>query len=209
MSTTPDPTIAAEVRFVEEGHHTWLAHDADGWHVRVHSDTEAGKTYRVTIVAARGAGAPVHITCESSGGQHRDHGTYTNANGIPCKHAAGVLRRLARHRIVLWVSSWTNGNRAIGTSCWVATDEAVVADGRSDLIVRSIHEVEEGVRVQANRDGSYGLPPFQGLNPGFQPLYDETYRAAVSALADQAALDHAYTVAAEGPGGDPFAGFPT
>lgn len=125
---TGDTNVDAEVRFVEEGHHTWLRHDAEGWHCLIHSDTERDKTYRVTVIAHRGAGRPVFTRCQpQGGGLVDDHGDTHRSNGRACcKHAAGVLRRLERDAdLVRFVASFVDleSSRASGGSCWLATDK--------------------------------------------------------------------------------------
>lgn len=77
--------VAAEVRFVEEGHHTFTKLEGS---YSVISDTRPGVTYTVTVVSwldlLRGL-------CNCPAGNHSRHGT-----PVPCKHTAGVFRRLER-----------------------------------------------------------------------------------------------------------------
>lgn len=170
MSTAQDPNLAAEVRFVTEGHHAWLSHDADGWHCSIHSDTEVGKTYRVTVLADKGPGAPVFIRCQSSGGRIADHGDRSKTNGVaPCKHAAGVLHRLERAGLVRHVSSYIDRERgrASGGACWVATDQAT-ADGVQalDLITAIVAEhAADEARAAVLREAAAGRggDPFAGF----------------------------------------------
>lgn len=168
MSTpTGDPNLDAEVRFVTEGHHAWLSHDAEGWHGLIHSDTEVGKTYRVTVLASRGVGAPVFIRCQSSGGRLHDHGDRSKANGVaPCKHAAGVLRRLERAGLVRHVSSYIDlaAGRASGGSCWVATDKALAAGQDAvDLITAIVAETAADQARAAVLRAARPADPFEGF----------------------------------------------
>jgi hypothetical protein len=77
--------VAAEVRFVEEGHHTWLTLEGS---YEVYSDTRPGVKYTVTIVAWTDL---LRGLCNCPAGNHSRHGT-----AVPCKHTAGVFRRLER-----------------------------------------------------------------------------------------------------------------
>jgi hypothetical protein len=77
--------VAAEVRFVEEGHHTFATLEGS---YEVHSDTWPGVRYTVTIVAWTDL---LRGLCNCPAGNHSRHGT-----PVPCKHTAGVLRRLER-----------------------------------------------------------------------------------------------------------------
>jgi hypothetical protein len=77
--------VAAEVRFVEEGHHTFATLEGS---YRVVSDTRPGVTYEVTIVAWTDL---LRGLCNCPAGTHSRHGTE-----VPCKHTAGVFRRLER-----------------------------------------------------------------------------------------------------------------
>lgn len=168
MST--DPNLDAEVRFVIEGHHAWLSHDADGWHCLVHSDTEVAKTYRITVAAAHGAGAPVFVRCQSSGGRLADHGDRSKANGVaPCKHASGVLRRLERAGLVRHVSAYIDvaRGRASGGSCWVATAKALDAGpaAAGHIVAILAEEAADEARAAVLRDAAAGPQgdPFAGF----------------------------------------------
>jgi hypothetical protein len=78
--------VAAEVRFVEEGHHVFGT-TGEG-HYRVVSDSRPGVTYEVTVTRWTDL---LRASCDCPAGNHSRHGT-----PVPCKHSAGVLRRLER-----------------------------------------------------------------------------------------------------------------
>lgn len=103
--------LAAEVRAVEEGHHAFLVErDGRSPYVRVVSDVEPGRTYRVTAAAGLGG---VWFGCTPSGpALDRCHGQIVSDHpGVtPCKHAALAARRLERAGILrfdgrLWIST--------------------------------------------------------------------------------------------------------
>lgn len=111
--TVTERMIAAECRFVEEGHHVRLA--GDGAHMLVTSDVLPRVTYRVGVSMV---GETIVFTC--------DHICYDRRTGeridgrqpartfTPCKHGAGCARRLAREGLVRW-----DGSR------WMPTDLAL------------------------------------------------------------------------------------
>jgi hypothetical protein len=83
-------SIAAEARFVTEGHHVRL--DTDRHLFLVKSDsTEA--TYEVTL-SAQGAELRTHCTCPA--GRYARHGRSI------CKHGLGCLRRGEREGWARW-----------------------------------------------------------------------------------------------------------
>ena len=77
--------VAAECRFLEEGHHVFAQPEGT---YRVISDSLPGVTYTVTIVRWTDL---LRGTCDCKGGRNSRHGEL-----VPCKHSAGVLRRLGR-----------------------------------------------------------------------------------------------------------------
>lgn len=108
--------IAAEVRFVEEGHRATLL---PGGAIRVVSDTHHGKGYRVEF-SALAAGEPIRWSCQPEGRAAftDDHLLVTASDGsLPCKHAAGAARRLEREGLAAL--------DRLGR--WVATEKAVPA----------------------------------------------------------------------------------
>lgn len=75
--------IAAEVRFVEEGHRVNL--DTAAHAFTVVSDTRPGVKYEITV-GRRGAELVFHCTCPA--------GRFAKGNRpCPCKHSVGVARR--------------------------------------------------------------------------------------------------------------------
>ena len=86
-TTIAQRNLAAECRFVEEGHHVRL--DADHHVLLVTSDTRPGVTYELV---PRGVGGYLVVTCSCPAGVHRS----VAAGQVPCKHASGVARRLER-----------------------------------------------------------------------------------------------------------------
>jgi hypothetical protein len=80
--------VAAEVRFIESGRRAFLDTAAHCFTVR----SESGeRTYQVTIASQ---GAELRGSCTCPAGRHARHGTQ-----VPCRHSAGVLRRLERERL--------------------------------------------------------------------------------------------------------------
>lgn len=101
-------TVAAEARAVEEGHHAILE---PGGAIRVVSDTEPGKHYRVEFWQGPD-GSSIVFRCRPAPGQgpgYRDHGDIVGAAGrLPCKHAALAARRLEREGLARFdpVDGW-------------------------------------------------------------------------------------------------------
>ena len=112
--------VAAETRFVEEGHHALLLPDGS---VKVVSDSTDGRWYEVRFHAGY-AGDLVVFHCEPRGRDTYQNGhlDLTGRPGVvPCKHAAGAARRLSREGLIRF--------EAHG---WTATDAAVVPDPVGD-----------------------------------------------------------------------------
>jgi hypothetical protein len=97
MTTTRLPkAVAAEVRFVEEGHHVFLL--AEGTY-HVISDSLPNTTYTVEIVKFMDL---LRGLCDCKAGRHARHGT-----DVPCKHVAGMFRRLEREGVAVFDgTSW-------------------------------------------------------------------------------------------------------
>lgn len=89
MTQTPQALLAAETRFVEEGHHVRL--DTERHVFLIKSDTRP-VTYEIT---ASTQGSEVRFTCSCPAGRHCRQGT-----PVPCKHAVGCARRLERSGLV-------------------------------------------------------------------------------------------------------------
>lgn len=103
--TAAQRNVAAECRFVEEGHRVYLVHD----HAEVKSDTLDRVTYEVR---AHGEGDLVVFSCTCTGGRR---GRQVPRGVTPCKHAAGLGRRLERAGLADWVPV---------TGRWHVTDKA-------------------------------------------------------------------------------------
>lgn len=100
MSNALASNTAAEARFIEEGHR---CHLIPGGAIRVVSDTHHDKHYIVSFIVSL-VGDPVTFTCtpEGTGAYRDDHLTCTGPAGVvPCKHAAGAARRLAREGLIV------------------------------------------------------------------------------------------------------------
>lgn len=114
MRTAAQRNTDAEVRFVEEGHNARL----DNGTLLVTSDTHHGKAYRVTADAPW-AGRPITFTCTPEGhAAYADdhlHMVSPEPGVVPCKHAAGAARRLAREGHARYDNA---------TGLWVATHKA-------------------------------------------------------------------------------------
>ena len=134
-----DPTIAAEARAVEEGHHAVLGHDSAGTYLRVVSDTTPGLWYRVSAEVA-GGGQPVHWDCRPSA-EGASHGHLANALGrTPCKHMALAARRLEREGLIVLSLGALVGQ---GTSQWLATDQAALLAPRAEAERPRLHVVPD------------------------------------------------------------------
>lgn len=86
--------VGAECRFVEEGHRVYLVDD----HAEVKSDTLDRVRYEMR---AYGVGDLIVFSCTCAGG-HR--GRQVPRGVTPCKHTAGLARRLERAGLAAWVS---------------------------------------------------------------------------------------------------------
>ncbi|MBV9660453.1 MAG: hypothetical protein JO337_04785 [Acidimicrobiales bacterium] len=100
---TAGRALAAEIRFVEEGHRVFL--DSDRHCFTVVSDSRPGVRYEIVVVRQ---GGWLRAVCDCPAGRHAKAGVQT-----ACKHGAGVLRRGAREG---W-ARWEDGR-------WVATGAA-------------------------------------------------------------------------------------
>lgn len=122
-----DRTVAAEARFVEEGHRAYLGRDETGPFVRVVSDTlgQRGIAYKVRAVAS-GPGLPLVFDCTPDGDVGTDgHRHLSRVDGRPtCKHAAGAARRMEREGLAELISAGVHGSAVIRDSRWVATEKA-------------------------------------------------------------------------------------
>lgn len=121
--TTTDRTVAAEARFVEEGHRTFLGHDAQGYFVRIVSDIlgHTGKSWRVRAHVT-GPGLPVIFTCCPDGDTRDGHPEHSSLHGITdCKHMAGAARRLEREGLAQLLPPGRYGDVITRDSRWVAT----------------------------------------------------------------------------------------
>lgn len=87
--------VGAECRFVEEGHRVYLVDD----HAEVRADSLDRVRYEVR---AWGVGDLVVFSCTCAGG-HR--GRQVPRGVTPCKHAAGLARRLERNGIARWIAT--------------------------------------------------------------------------------------------------------
>lgn len=128
MGTTDivDRTVAAEARFVEEGHRTYLRRDHRGYYVRIVSETlgHTGKAWRVRTEAA-GPGLPIVFTCEPDGDTRDGHPEHSSLRGITdCKHMAGAARRLERNGLAELLPPGRYGDLVTVHSRWVATPKA-------------------------------------------------------------------------------------
>lgn len=85
-NSTAAATLAAEVRFVEEGHRVHL--DTAAHAFTVVSDSRPGVKYEITVGAR---GTEMVFTCSCPAGHHAK-----GNRPLPCKHASGVARRLER-----------------------------------------------------------------------------------------------------------------
>ena len=82
--------VNAEVRWVEEGHRAFFRSGPDR-HFEIVSDSDPGVRYRLSVEARQVGGRYlIHVFCNCKSGQNRDH------LPVPCKHAAGVARRMVR-----------------------------------------------------------------------------------------------------------------
>jgi hypothetical protein len=119
METT-DRTVAAEARFVEEGHRAILGHDHRGHFVRIVSETlgHAGKGWKVRA-AVSGPGLPVAWSCAPDGPIRDGHLPHGSVGRTACKHMAGAARRLERAGLVELVT--VEGER---DAQWLATEKA-------------------------------------------------------------------------------------
>lgn len=89
-------TTNAEIRWVEEGHHAFFLTGTKQRRFEIVSDTELGVRYNLTAEARKVGGEfLIYVICDCKSGQNRDH------LPIPCKHAAGVARRLVRERFAV------------------------------------------------------------------------------------------------------------
>lgn len=89
----------AETRAVEEGHRAFVQQDGS---VRVASDSQPGKWYRVTFVGT--SDGMIAWSCDPRGEQaySDDHLHVDSRDGVvPCKHAAVAARRLERERMAM------------------------------------------------------------------------------------------------------------
>lgn len=122
METT-DRTIAAEARFVEEGHRAVLGHDHRGHFVRIVSETlgHEGKGWKVRA-AVSGPGLPVAWSCAPDGPVRDGHLSHGCVGRTSCKHMAGLARRLERAGLVELAT--VEGER---DAQWLATEKACPA----------------------------------------------------------------------------------
>ncbi len=94
--------LAAECRAVESGNHARLA--ADGTALLVVSESDPGRSRRVTASGA--AGAPVMFGCDCPWGEYN-----SPTHGLAgCRHMATAARRLEREGLIrfdgmLWVAT--------------------------------------------------------------------------------------------------------
>lgn len=86
MLQSPTGLLAAEVRFVEEGHRVRI--DTDRHVFLVKSDT-SDRTYELVATAQAGL---LRVSCTCPAGRH----ARTNA-ALPCKHSLGVCEKLELH----------------------------------------------------------------------------------------------------------------
>lgn len=95
--------IGAECRFVEEGHRVYLVEDR----AEVVSDTLDRVRYEVRAI---GVGGLVVFSCTCPAGTR---GRQTPRGVTPCKHAAGLARRLERHALAVYAGgNWRITPRA-------------------------------------------------------------------------------------------------
>lgn len=92
FTTATTRTIAAECRFVEEGHRVRL--DAERHVFRVVSDSRPGVTYEVTVAVQ---GAELRGSCTCPAGRHARHGV-----ACCCKHVAGAFHTGEAHGWAAW-----------------------------------------------------------------------------------------------------------
>ena len=87
--------VNAEVRWVEQGHHAFFIAGPDRRFECV-SDSKPGVRYSLQAEARSGPdGFVIHVSCSCPSGQNRDH------LPIPCRHAAGIARRLVREGLAV------------------------------------------------------------------------------------------------------------
>lgn len=133
MSSTTR-NVAAEVRFVEEGHHVF---STGAGTVLVHSDSRPGVTYAVTCRGVvDGAGrALVQFACTCPGGS-----TQPSLGVVCCKHAAGLARRLEREQLARFDADglWHVGDAAPAPRPLTAAARAggIAAPGYRDTTAR-------------------------------------------------------------------------
>jgi len=85
----------AEVRWVEQGHHAFFVAGPDRRFECV-SDSRPGVRYQLQAEARSSHdGFVIHVSCSCPSGQNRDH------LPIPCRHAAGIARRLVREGLAV------------------------------------------------------------------------------------------------------------
>lgn len=92
MKRTNEIAHEAEIRFVEEGHHTFVNNNGS---IKVVSDTSLNVRYTVTYWGNADTGL-ISFGCTCPAGVNRPHLV------VPCKHAAGAGRRLEREGFALW-----------------------------------------------------------------------------------------------------------
>jgi hypothetical protein len=144
--TTTDRTVAAEARFVEEGHHTFIGHDAQGHFVRIVSDIlgHTGKSWRVRAHVT-GPGLPVIFTCCPDGDTRDGHPEHSSLHGITdCKHMAGAARRLEREGLAELLPPGRYGDLVTVHSRWVATDRACAQPVEQSAAYRTAAEGKDG-----------------------------------------------------------------
>lgn len=168
MSTTRthDRNIAHEATAVEEGHRAYLAHDAQGWYVRIVSDTIHGKAWKVRALTS-GPGCPIVFDCVADGTQRAGHRHISKVGTLPCKHAGLAARRLERAGLAAFVARHVDGD-IVRPSRWVATDKVIDTDAVAELVDAKDPETyddpaEDDARIDAMLAATGADDPFKGF----------------------------------------------